>query len=900
MAGLQKDVVADLTVTRDGDGGMGHLRRRALVILVLVCTLVFVGHARASRLLSLVDEQQGWMVGFGSDVYHTRDGGKNWQKQPTPANGTLNAVYFVDSRHGWAVGDRGTVLRTSDGGKKWSLCPPRPTKADLLDVFFYDAINGWAVGDLSTFAKTTDGGITWQVSQIEPLSGPLTGVSFDLDTEGRPRFGLVVGAGGGIFRTSNGGKTWLARSFQTANALYGVVAVNALAWSGVDWFNFAAGSGGTFVSCHHHNFDEVILEAQPNIRALDFVDDQVGWLVGQAGSIRKTNDGGKTWELQDVRPFNLQAIQCIDGNHAWVLSEAMPTGRILFVTTDGGATWNESLAPTGLASGGIDPDIPETAPDEPFRVLVPEGHSISNKFILPDRAVLATETSDQMSISACRGEYEPATFAIRSSVPLTNVYVQAGDLQARQDPGKTISGDALDVKWVKCWYQLSRVIPRGGLVPELLVNNDAAVPVGDNTEFPPVDSETIADAAALQPLNLAAGFTKQVWLTVHVPDEAEPGEYVARITITANGYEPRILKLRVQVLPFSLEPPMLDYGLYVNSELRKGELFGRLFPRTPQQLRSLMANLRAHGITHPYVHQPIAIWPKSRDPNEPRGKGTGGIPWREVEYDPTCLRKYLEILDELGFPKDKLFLANSYMMFRINYSKREKVGDPNVMKYPPEAFMPTMRIVTDLAKEFGYGEVYFYGMDEVSGEQLEFQRTLFEMMRKARTPVPAKTFCAAHKPTDVYDATTCGQFPSLSETRRYQATGRTVYIYANPHAGREQAYTYRRNVGLLLYKAGVNGTGWWVDYHTGGKLDYSFVYYTKTGQIDTLQWEGWREGCDDVRYLTTLHKALDAAKGKNLQSVSQARSWLAGLKITDDAQQVRRQAIAHIMALRAQ
>jgi hypothetical protein len=40
--------------------------------------------------------------------------------------------------------------------------------------------------------------------------------------------------------------------------------------------------------------------------------------------------------------------------------------------------------------------------------------------------------------------------------------------------------------------------------------------------------------------------------------------------------------------------------------------------------------------------------------------------------------------------------------------------------------------------------------------------------------------------------------------------------------------------------------------------------------------------------------------GKNPQSVSQARLWLANLKITDDAQQVRQQAIAHIMAITGQ
>jgi hypothetical protein len=239
------------------------------------------------------------------------------------------------------------------------------------------------------------------------------------------------------------------------------------------------------------------------------------------------------------------------------------------------------------------------------------------------------------------------------------------------------------------------------------------------------------------------------------------------------------------------------------------------------------------------------------------------------------------------------------MMRYINYSKREKVGDPNLKKWPPEAFMPTLKIVTGLAKELGYGEVYFYGMDEVSKTQLQFQRTLFEMMRKANTPVPAKTFCAAHKPTDVYDAVTCGSFPASKEIKKYQSTGREVYIYANPHAGKEQPYTYRRNVGLLLYKSGVNGAGWYADYSEYGEI--MFVYYTKTGQVDTLQWEGWREGVDDVRYLTTLHRKILSLQTTNdpatKRAVGKAGAWLRGLEITDNAQQIRQEAIAHIMAL---
>ncbi len=38
-----------------------------------------------------------------------------------------------------------------------------------------------------------------------------------------------------------------------------------------------------------------------------------------------------------------------------------------------------------------------------------------------------------------------------------------------------------------------------------------------------------------------------------------------------------------------------------------------------------------------------------------------------------------------------------------------------------------------------------------------------------------------------------------------------------------------------------SGAGWWTDYFTVKKRDFSVLYYTKTDQIDTLQWEG----CDD-------------------------------------------------------
>ena len=36
--------------------------------------------------------------------------------------------------------------------------------------------------------------------------------------------------------------------------------------------------------------------------------------------------------------------------------------------------------------------------------------------------------------------------------------------------------------------------------------------------------------------------------------------------------------------------------------------------------------------------------------------------------------------------------------------------------------------------------------------------------------------------------------------------------------------------------------------------DHVFAYPTTDGVIDTVQWEGWREGVDDTRYVASLIK----------------------------------------------
>ena len=72
----------------------------------------------------------------------------------------------------------------------------------------------------------------------------------------------------------------------------------------------------------------------------------------------------------------------------------------------------------------------------------------------------------------------------------------------------------------------------------------------------------IHDASSLQPFSLKANENKQIWLTVHVPNNTPAGDYYGDITITAPSEIPVIMNFSVTVVPFDLEPPPLEYAIY--------------------------------------------------------------------------------------------------------------------------------------------------------------------------------------------------------------------------------------------------------------------------------------------------------------------------------------------------
>lgn len=249
--------------------------------------------------LHFVDDNEGWIVGSGGVMLHTRNGGRTFQKQYSRTD-DLYGLYFYDNKIGWSVGSNGTILHTDDGGNNWRRQQSN-TRVRLYSVHFVDANRGWIVGMNGTILATTDGGKIWE-PRICPLSVHLKQVYFLNDQQG-----WIVGDRGAILRSIDGGKNW------------------ALQPSGVNKY----------------------------LHGVYFVDSNTGWVVGDEGTIRHTNDGGNRWIRVESGTANWLHAVCFVGKMGWIVGD----GGTILETTDGGQTFNRVSTLPGDVQSDILYDI---------------------------------------------------------------------------------------------------------------------------------------------------------------------------------------------------------------------------------------------------------------------------------------------------------------------------------------------------------------------------------------------------------------------------------------------------------------------------------------------------------------------------------------------------------------
>ena len=591
--------------------------------------------------------------------------------------------------------------------------------------------------------------------------------------------------------------------------------------------------------------------------------------------------------------------------------------------------WERSVGPPGDAPTHVANRY--TADRQEMAVFVVS--PLAGDPILPDRPLPQhARPGREIRLSACRGEYEPASIVV-SPFRALRLSVVCGDLK-RENTGDVIAASSVVIKGVKCWYQAGTAWHSNAqdkatrvLIPELLLLDDALVRVDHERQenslrlgyktgvkyrsisfteargwpdavFPGGMELPVQDSSVLLPLDLPARSYKQLMVTVKVPPNAQPGRYVGNILLKSGGRVLEQVGLRLRVLPFELAEPMrydlkapFHSSIYDLQVLEGGP--GRIHDqhsRTRAQRAAEMKNMKAHGVTNPICCQLSEV------------------------YDLDLFAEVLKIRRETGLANRPMFLgALTHAFANVGFRTQ---SDPQSLAALKARVTEIEDVVEDV---LGHRDVFFYGIDEGKHQELDDQRPLWKAIHEAGGQIIVSGYRpglnddaqgAIGRAGDLLDCLISAAGVSRQEADAWHRVGHMVWSYANPQAGRENPRIYRRNYGLEVWKANFDGAATFAYYAAlnnpwndldYGLRDFLFVYPAIDGVVDTLAWEGYREGIDDIRYATTLARAVASARKSGdpalRAAATSAHRFLETLDLSGDLDAIRRKIVRHILEL---
>lgn len=500
--------------------------------------------------------------------------------------------------------------------------------------------------------------------------------------------------------------------------------------------------------------------------------------------------------------------------------------------------------------------------------------AITDNKILPESSISSSCISDTIYIRASPGEFEPASFVIRSNRNVNSLKVESTKLTGNNG---VIQSSNVDIRTVKCWYQgnYGNYINSAGryLTPELLLKDDSLIKVTDDTisrgdvsnpkgrnylkltngsyidisnSAPqsqsliiPISQRPVRDADNLQPVNIESTKNKQFWITVNVPNNTNEGNYSGIIYLKSNDKTITKIKLNLQVLPIDLPKSNLEYSIYYRGMITdKGSISSE--EKTIEQFTAENKNMLNHGVTNPTVYH------TSSD---------------------NVLKQVLSIRNNVGIDNTNLYYLGLWIWdnSKISYYKT-------------------------LATTYGVSNLYAYGPDEQDMKNAKSQSQMTAVHNAGGKVLNAQSPEQADSVANILDLAVVQGVPNVTLANKYHSYGHKIFSYADPQVYPEYPRLFRMNYGLLLWQNDYDGAmdyayqhsfgDIWNDFDDGTCRDHVFAYPTMNGVIDTIQWEGFREGVDDVRYLTALQNTIITANAQG-KDTTEAENYLANLKNSD-------------------
>ncbi|MFI5253082.1 MAG: YCF48-related protein [Bacteroidota bacterium] len=278
--------------------------------------------------LHLTDQNNG--VIFGLDYLYrevnsahltllkTTDAGATWMKEVIQFSSTDDVpvqLSFTDELNGIGINGSGTIFKTSDGGTLWTRGVQIPNIYPFIEYTIATSSSGKIIvaggsigGDLiadiyDTYEHDISAPVLYQSvdggSTFNNLSGANSFCTLHALSYADINNGILVGDSASIYRTTDGGGTW----------------VNQLS--------------GTIMAAQGYAFGGATL-----------IDAKNAYVTGSHSTIVHTTDGGISWNLE-MTSGDDWLFKCVfaDANHGYVMGN-----HSVLYTSDGGAHWTNQFS----------------------------------------------------------------------------------------------------------------------------------------------------------------------------------------------------------------------------------------------------------------------------------------------------------------------------------------------------------------------------------------------------------------------------------------------------------------------------------------------------------------------------------------------------------------------------
>lgn len=291
--------------------------------------------------------QNGFVVGAMHSAFRTTNGGSSWSPVALPGylGDPFYSVSFISPTVGFVTGNSATgsidAYRTTDAGVTWTAMP-FPLGGSWYHHDFINPTIGF-MGSNGALVRTLDGGNSWPIMSAYPNCPVIYGMDFISQTTGLVGGHQVSTSQDGIFKTLDGGATWLLKFPISVNDVVYLNPTTAIAIVGTTVQRSTDG-GDTWLPAGS--------QISTGIDDLERISDSIVVGVSGKGDIWRTADGGITWNLQWIGEGALPANWSVDFFDA-LNGKVVGQSNLIYTTSDGGINWKRLNRGASVSWGTI-------------------------------------------------------------------------------------------------------------------------------------------------------------------------------------------------------------------------------------------------------------------------------------------------------------------------------------------------------------------------------------------------------------------------------------------------------------------------------------------------------------------------------------------------------------------